>query len=438
MPDPLVDASSEVIGGPLGRHARTGAPYRTWWLPIRVLLAVAFLGSALAFASFQHCRAADWQSPDMYVHACYSDVAAIYTSRSLDQHRNPFTAFGDDAPLAYPVLTNVVIAATSWLVPSGTAEERRRTYFDVNALLTVLFLAAAVVLTARLVDPWRDAIFVALAPAGLLSLFIAWDGLAVLLTLIGLLLHRRGSPWLAGVMIGLAIATAFYPIVMVIAFYIHSIRARGFTDIDRVIVAALGTWGAVDIAFATFAFDGVVAFYELLARQGASYGSPWLALSILTGWVPTALNLFWLGSFGILVTAITTFMRRRDLQPTIGQAALLVAAAYFLTAKSYAPQHVLFLIPLAVLARLRWRDLVIWQVIEVIYHVGLWQYLAVLNDATRGLDAQAYGWITMLHIGGLLYLMWRTLQRINARHPGQRDVRDPHPESPGSHQPALP
>jgi hypothetical protein len=68
--DPLVQASSEVIGGPLGRHARTGAPYRTWWLPIRVLLALAFLGSSLAFISFEHCRAADWQSPDMYVHTC--------------------------------------------------------------------------------------------------------------------------------------------------------------------------------------------------------------------------------------------------------------------------------------------------------------------------------------------------------------------------------
>lgn len=436
MSDPLVQASSEVIGGPLGRHARVGAPYRTWWLPMRVLLVVAFLGSTLAFSSFQHCRSADWQSPDMYVHVCYSDVAAIYTSRGLDQHRNPFTASGADAPLAYPVLTNAVIAATSWMVPTGTAEDRRRAYFDINALLSIVFLTVAVIVTSRLVDPWRDAIFVALAPAGLLSLFIGWDALAVMLALLGLLFHRRGSPWVAGVLIGMSIATAFYPIVLVVAFYIYGIRQRGFQNTDRVITAALVTWGALDLLVAIFAFEGVTTFYELLLRQGASYGSIWLASSMLLGWTPGLLNLIWIGSFALLLIALVALIRKRGLHPTIGQAAFLVAAIYFLTAKNYAPQHVLLLIPLAVLAGLRWRDLVIWQLIEATYHLALWQYIAVLNEAKRGLDADAYAWITVLHLAGLAYLIWRTLQRVSATPPDRHDVQRLHPESPGSHQPA--
>jgi uncharacterized membrane protein len=435
--DPLIAASSEVIGGPLGRHARTGPPYRTWWLPVRVLLAVVFVASTLAFISFEHCRSADWQSPDMYTHACYSDAAVLYTSRGLDQQRNPFAASGEDGPIAYPVITNVVIAATSWLVPTGTASERRRTYFDINALLSIIFLAITVLLTARLVDPWRDALFVALAPAGILSLFIGWGSLAAMLTILSLVFYRRGSPWVAGVILGFAVATAFYPLVLIAAFYLVGLRRRAFGDVDRVVIATLGSWIALNALFAAFFADGVLAFYSQLLSQGASYGSIWLALTILFGWSAPALNLLWLVSLLILLGGAAVMIKKYRRQPTIGQAAFLVGAAYFITAKSYAPQQVLWLIPLAALAGLRWRDLMIWQGIEVIYHLALWQYIAVISEAKRGLDAQAYGWITVLHIAGLLYLMWRTWQQMATEAPQDRlGVHHPHQESPESHQPS--
>jgi uncharacterized membrane protein len=410
--DPLVAASSEVIGGPLGRHARTGPPYRTWWLPIRVLLAFTFVASALAFITFEHCRSADWKSPDMYTHVCYSDAAVLYTSRGLDQQRNPFASSGEDGPIAYPVITNIVIAATSWLVPTGTAPERRRTYFDINALLSVVFLAITVLLVARLVDPWRDALFVALAPAGILSLFIGWSTLAAMLSVLSLLLFRRGSPWLAGLALGCAIATAFYPVVLIAAFYLVGLKRRAFSDVDRVIIAALSSWLGINAIVAAFFADGVLAFYSQLLSQGASYGSIWLAASILFGWSVPALNVVWLLSLVLVLGGTALMMKKFRRQPTLGQAALLVGIAYFLTAKSYAPQQVLWLIPLAALAGLRWRDLAIWQGIEVIYHLALWQYIAVISDAQRGLDANAYGWITVLHIAGLIYLMWRTWQQM--------------------------
>lgn len=438
MSDPLVSASSEVIGGPLGRHARTGHPYRTWWLPVRVLLAVAFFASTLAFVADQHCRAADWQSPDMYTHICYSDIPALYTSRGLDQHRNPFTDFGEDGPIAQPVVANIVMYLTAWLIPSGTEAERRLRYYDTNALLAVIFLAISVLVAARLVDQWRDAIFVAIAPAGVLALFIGWDGLAVMLVLIGMLLYRRGSPWWAGIVIGLSIATAFYPIIVLVAFYLIGARSVGLTDSDRVIVAALATWGALDVVVAIFAFEGVTAFYQVLMQQGAAYGSLWLALNMITGWTPVALNLFWLGGLTLALAALITFLRHRRLHPTLGQAALLVTAIYFITAKTYSPQHVLLLIAMAALAGLRWRDLVIWQGIEVLYHVAIWQYLATISDGKRGLDADAYAWITLLHIAGLVYLIWRTLQQVSAEHSDLHDVLYRLPESPESHQPARP
>ncbi|NEE19225.1 hypothetical protein G3M58_73760, partial [Streptomyces sp. SID7499] len=43
-------------------------------------------------------------------------------------------------------------------------------------------------------------------------------------------------------------------------------------------------------------------------------------------------------------------------RPRFAQLAFLVVAAFILTNKVYSPQYVLWLIPLAVLARPRWRD----------------------------------------------------------------------------------
>ena len=51
-------------------------------------------------------------------------------------------------------------------------------------------------------------------------------------------------------------------------------------------------------------------------------------------------------------------------------------AAFLLTNKVYSPQYVLWLLPLAVLARPRWRDFLIWQAGEVVHYVGIWMLLA--------------------------------------------------------------
>ena len=53
--------------------------------------------------------------------------------------------------------------------------------------------------------------------------------------------------------------------------------------------------------------------------------------------------------------------------PRLAQLGFLIVAGFLLVNKVYSPQYVLWLLPLAVLARPRWRDLLIWQAGEVIY-----------------------------------------------------------------------
>lgn len=393
-------SESEVIGGRLGRHARSGPPYRTWWMPLRVLLAALFIASTLSLISFSHCRASDWRSPDMYTHVCYSEPAVLYQSAGLDQHRNPFTAFGEQEAMSYPILANARLYLLSWLVPTGTAAERRSNFFDLFAVVSILGLTFTTLLVA-LLRRWQDALLVALAPAGLLALFIGWEAPAALTLMVALYFYRRGSPILTGLMIGIAILHSIYPVVLLAGFYLAK------KGVDRIALVAVATWAAVTVAVQLLYGNSLAAFAELL-RGGAGYGSIWFVLSSKV--TINNLNLYWLASLLLLFAGVAIVIKRTHRTPSLEQGLLVAMLVYFITTKSYAPQQVLFLIPLVVLAGLRWRDFALWQGIEVGYQVLLWQYVASVNGAPKAIPANVYSWVVIAHIAGLVYLLWRTVQ----------------------------
>jgi uncharacterized membrane protein len=68
--------------------------------------------------------------------------------------------------------------------------------------------------------------------------------------------------------------------------------------------------------------------------------------------------------------------------PRLGALAFLVVAAFLLTNKVWSQQFVLWLIPLAVLARPRWRSFLAWQACELAYFFAFYQIL--LRSAPQG------------------------------------------------------
>src|SRR4051794_40555379 len=85
-------------------------------------------------------------------------------------------------------------------------------FYNLNAVVLSAFgiAAIAVVLALRRRRPWDAALF-ALAPALVVTATVNWDLFAVGLTAFFLLAWSRRRPWLAGVMLGLAVAAKFYP-----------------------------------------------------------------------------------------------------------------------------------------------------------------------------------------------------------------------------------
>ncbi len=409
--DPLVAALSEGVGGPAGGRLWPG---QSWWTPIRVLLVLSFLASALALAAKQDCREDGWSTPFQFVHACYSDVPSLYFGRGLADGHLPYVAdLPPEQQVEYPVLTGAVMWLTAQFVPdSGDPGRRALWYFDVNLIFIAAAAAVAVAATARTAGrrPW-DAAMLAIAPGYILAGTVNWDLWAVMLTALAMLAWARDRPLQAGVLLGLAIAMKFYPLVLLGPLFLVCLRAGRLADFARAAAATAAAWLAVNLPVMLAAYDGWARFYELSRERGAGFSSIWYVM-VLKG-VERAGDGSWLNrvslvSFVACCLAVAALAMVAPRRPRFAQLAFLTLAAFLLTNKVYSPQYVVWLLPLAVLARPRWRDFLIWQVGEVVHFFGIWSYLSGYGaggDPNRAIGADAYSLSVLAHIVSTLWLV---------------------------------
>ncbi|MFJ9739416.1 glycosyltransferase family 87 protein [Streptomyces sp. NPDC101166] len=409
--DEIAKAGSELIGGPLGRHALTGT---SWLTPVRVIALVAIGMFALGLVQKAPCYDGGWfyGASSQYTHACYSDIPHLYAGRGFADGLVPYfdKLPGDMAYLEYPVLTGVFMEVASWLTPgSGTVQHQEQWYWMVNAGMLMVCAAVIAVCVTRTHArrPW-DGLLVALAPAFALTATINWDLLAVALTAAAMLMWSRSRPLAFGVLLGLATAAKLYPVFLLGPLLVLCWRAGKWRAYVTAVAGALAAWLVVNLPVMLFAFDGWSKFYTFSQERGVDFGSFWLVLAqnssdpLTTGSVNTlATALVGVSFLGVAWLTLTATRR-----PRFAQLAFLMVAAFILTNKVYSPQYVLWLVPLAVLARPKWRDFLIWQVSEVVYFLGIWMYLAYTTsgDAHKGLPTDGYHWAVAVHLLGTFYL----------------------------------
>ncbi|WP_067281852.1 glycosyltransferase family 87 protein [Streptomyces jeddahensis] len=409
--DKVAAAGSELIGGPLGRRAMTGT---SWWTPVRVITLVMIGMFALGMVQKLPCYDGAWfyGASSQYTHACYSDIPHLYQGRGFADGLVPYfdKLSGDMEYLEYPVLTGVFMEVAAWLTPgSGTIQRQEQIYWMVNAGMLMVCAAVIAVCVTRTHRrrPW-DGLLVALAPALALTATINWDLLAVALTAAAMLMWSRGRALAFGVLLGLATAAKLYPVLLLGPLLVLCWRAGKWRAYGTAVLGAAGAWLVVNLPVMILATEGWSKFYTFSQERGVDFGSFWLILSqrsdspLSTDTVNTlATALMIVACAGI--GALTLTAPRR---PRFAQLAFLVVAAFILTNKVYSPQYVLWLIPLAALARPRWRDFLIWQACEVAYYLGIWMYLAYTTsgDAHKGLPQDGYHLAIAAHLLGTLYL----------------------------------
>jgi uncharacterized membrane protein len=205
------------------------------------------------------------------------------------------------------------------------------------------------------------------------------------------------------VFLGLGVAAKLYPVLLLGALLLVVVRSpRRRQDAGQfaaAVGAAIVTWVAVNLPVYLWAPDGWKAFFTFNTERAADFGSIWFALDINEVSLPEPLNLVAIGAAGVLLAAIVVLALTAPEPPRLAQLAFLAVAAFLLVNKVWSPQYALWLLPLAVLARPRWRDVMIWQFTEVVYFVAVWWYLA------GELTPAQYGAAVAIRVTGLLWLM---------------------------------
>jgi len=429
--DEVAAAGSELLGGPVGRRAAE-SPYG-WRRAARVCALLTIGMFALGMVQKLPCLAGGWFTgrTTQYVHACYSDIPHLYVGRGFADglvpylDRIPDRVSGGMEYLEYPVLTGAFMKLASWLTPGFVSlQHQQQLFWMVNAGMLMLCAALLTVCVTRThaVRPW-DGLLVALAPGLALTATVNWDLLAVALTAAGMLLWSRQRPLAAGALIGLATAAKLYPALLLGPLLVLCWRAGRWREFGGAAVGAAAAWAAVNVPVLLAAPQGWAKFYTFSEQRPVDFGSLWLIISQRTGDPLRAANtyaivLVVLGCAGIAALALCAPRR-----PRVAQLAFLVVALFILTNKVYSPQYVLWLIPLAALARPKWRDFLIWQGCEVAYFLGIWLYLAYTGsgDKHQGLPEGGYQFAVLVHLLGTVYLCALVVR--DALHPEHDVVR---------------
>lgn len=413
LQDEVAAAGSEAIGGPVGRRALPG---HRWWSAIRVIV-LAMVGMfALGMIQKYPCYDEGWffGQGSQYTHACYSDIPHLYTGRGFADDLDPYfdripdRVSGGMEYLEYPVLTGVFMEVASWITPNdGEMIKRQQGYWLANAAMLMVCAVGLVIAVARTHRhrPW-DALLVALAPALALTATINWDLLAVSLTAVAMLLWSRRLPLAAGILIGLATAAKLYPVLLLGPLLVLCLRAGRLRSFGTAFFGTAIAWLAVNLPVIILAPQGWAKFYTFSQERPVDFGSIWLIISQRTEDPLDDANLYATVLMLLGCAAIALLALYAPRRPRFAQLAFLVVALFVVTNKVYSPQYVLWLIPLAVLARPRWRDFLVWQATEVAYYLGIWYYLAYSNtgDKHQGLPTEGYQIAIALHLLGTLYL----------------------------------
>lgn len=364
-------------------------------LPYVSLALAGALGALLAYLWKWPCRfGGAWNDGTLqFTHFCYTDIYPLYYDRGFADGQLPYYA---DLPyekqVEYPVVLGWVMGLISRLVsPTGPLSwladdltTRAEAFYDLTVILLAVCLIVGVVLMAALAGPDRrwDALWYALAPAVILTAYINWDLAAGVLSLGAMLAWARERQWLAGMLLGLAVAAKFYPLMFVGALFLLTLRTGRWAPFRDTMVAAVVTWLAVNLPIMITAPDGWSRFYVFSRERGADWGSLWFFFQqeqwpILGD--PDNLTVLGVGSLALLCCGIALLTLLAPVRPRLMQLCFLVLASFMLTNKVWSPQFVLWLVPFAVLARPNWKPMALWQVAEVWYFFAIWLYLVGLQ-----------------------------------------------------------
>ncbi len=391
--DEFVRGLSEAVGGPIGEHA---APVRRrFWTAGRIVLALICLTLSLHWVQKSPCQDGAWSDYKQYREMCYTDVLALYYAEGLADGKMPYR----DHAVEYPVLTGVFMGLIGLPVHALGAKHpglNQGEWFYLANLVALGAIAVAscmAIVALRKRRPWDAALF-AVSPALFVTASVNWDLLAVGFAVFGMLAWARRRPYLASVLLGLGTAAKLWPGFLFIPLLLLGLRAGKFWKVFGCGLIGVVSWVAVNLPVAMGYPDSWREFFHLNSTRGIDWGTLWYignhfpfvnralpGFSQLGADIP-ALNKLQYGLFAVCCLLIGGLVLVAPRRPRFGQLAFLVVASFLVFSKVWSQQYVLWLLPLAVLARPRWGAFLAWQLAELCYFTAF--YGELLGASGKG------------------------------------------------------
>jgi hypothetical protein len=373
----------------------------------------------------------------------FSDIRGFYGMHFYDgQHLWPFsekTLLGDTKvqhPVEYPALTGLIMWLLSFLVsPSDTAIYD---YFRISAGIQIVLFAICAHLIYKLAGK-KYAYYFALAPAVLYSLNRNWDIWAIAAMLFAILLFERKKYILSAILLSVAIATKFFPIVLMLPIMIIFLRNRQIAIFIKYGLTTLITWILINLPFVLVDLEGWAYFYKFSAERGLGSASFYELVNIfIPGIKFSSIHFYILNVLVFLL--VTAFLMKLKTVPTLAESSFFVMFAFILFNKQYSMQYVIWLTSLAVItiAYISKRNresliyiFIIWQAFELAFQYSFFQ--KSLTDAYKNTDTpmtitvstNAYASIGVIRYSlAVLFtvLLARYLHQANSSLAGQSDI----------------
>ena len=455
--DVLVGGLSEVVGGPVGRHALIGR--QRFLTPLRVMFIIALVLLALGWTTKSPClqtvgtggaeqKVANWANQRAYFELCYSDTVPLYGAELLSQGKFPYKSSWretdstgkqktqyDGTPavryMEYPVLTGVYQYVSMALAKTYTALTKAVSLPVVAEVVMFFDIAALGLALAWLVTVWAaaglsgrrvwDAALVAGSPILIFQAFTNFDALATAFATGAMLAWARRRPALAGALIGLGVAAKLYPALLLLPLLVLGVRTGRLGEVAKTAATAVVAWFAVNLPIMLLFPRGWSEFFRLNARRGDDMDSLYNVIKSFTGWKgfdqnlgywqpPVVLNAVVAVLFVLCCAAIGYIALTAPQRPRVAQLAFLVVAAFLLTNKVWSPQFSLWLVPLAVLALPHRRILLAWMTVDALVWVPRMLYL--YGEQNKGLPEQWFTTTVLLRDIAVVVLCLLVIRQI--------------------------